>query len=198
MTAYTIRCCMHAPVPVHTEQFTTTICGSQLVYVFSALMPCLLLDASIFWLLFRFSCSCLCLCGRLASRLDEYSRLCGGRSALGWYGGGHNGTMNYVHWLSHRSAEQAVGVSKCGPNQTQTHSCAQGGKLLGEDGQQPFCAQLMTGSSETLRLIDCLLSTLLCDQVKCISLQTSHSPPPLPPLHSNKEEMYSKCKHRKA
>lgn len=57
---------------------------------------------------------------------------------LGWYaGGGHNGTMNYVHSLSHRSAEQAVGMSKCGPTQTQMHSCAEGGKLLGEDNNPP-------------------------------------------------------------
>lgn len=28
---------MHGPVSVHTEHFTTTICGSQLVNVFSAL-----------------------------------------------------------------------------------------------------------------------------------------------------------------
>ncbi len=47
--------------------------------------------------------------------------------------------------------------------QTQMHTCTEGGKLLGEDLQQPSYARLMTWSWEVLDLIWCLIFILLCE-----------------------------------
>lgn len=152
VTECTIRCCMPGAVSIHTQAFTTAICGSKLVFMLLSLSASSTFGCQYVLALFLCRRSCLRLCGQLVSRLDEYSGLCVG---LVW-GGGHTGTMNYVLSLSHRSAEQAVGISKRGPTQTQTHSRTEGGRLPGEDGQQPSCAGLMTRSGEAFELIGCL------------------------------------------
>lgn len=99
------------------------------LFVISASMPCLLLDLCdcIFWLCFVFVL--MFVLEVLEHMLDEVLDLC-----VGWgqrwvvWGAGYAGA---AHSLSRKYAEQAVGISQ--HTQTQTHTCTEGGKLLGED-----------------------------------------------------------------
>lgn len=96
------------------------------LFIISASVLCLLLDLCdcMFWL-----CSVFVLMfvlEVLEERLDELCSVLGGVST-----GCMQGQCPGQSSLSRKYAEQAVGISQ--HTQMQTHTCTEGGKLLGED-----------------------------------------------------------------
>lgn len=112
-TGCIIRCCLHA-VSVHSERSAATICGSALVYVFSASMPRLILDlhAGEFLAPFCVSSPCLCLRGCLEDgRMSVWASALGGVSARSAWGATRGQRARRAPWLADVLSRQLASLN---------------------------------------------------------------------------------------